>query len=127
MSSVTRTERGWGAHFIRADRCLFRRNTLLEKGTTKIVVSTVGALISEGKMEEIGPKRYYETLAFAGREDGLYIEACTSKNIPFKSKWCINADSVEALPEYVDLIANKQHEDVVEELTSKLERSEELV
>jgi hypothetical protein len=70
-SIVTRTERGWGGHFICADRCLFRRNTLLHNTDTgaKIVISTVGLMKGpDGGIEAIGWERYYETMAFAGEQ-----------------------------------------------------------
>jgi hypothetical protein len=58
-AEVTRTERGWGAHFIGAGKCAFRRNTLLHRAGLYIVVSTVGAM---NGIEEIGHDRIYELL-----------------------------------------------------------------
>ena len=39
---VKRTERGYPGHFILSHRCVFTRNTLLEYGETRVIVSTVG-------------------------------------------------------------------------------------
>ena len=67
---LNRTERGWAGHFIGAHQCKFRRNTLLELGDVRIVVSAVGAMelqIGQTRKcpyEEVGYKRYFETMVF---------------------------------------------------------------
>ena len=69
---VVRTEQGWAGHFCASSRCRFRRNTLLECGSRRVVVSTVGNYWPpplppdyENVAEEIGCDRYYETMAFS--------------------------------------------------------------
>jgi len=116
---VTRTERGWPGHFIAASSCLFRRNTLLEKGDIRVVVSTVGCMLDslrEGKWVEIGLDRYVETMAFHAKWDGHYWDANVTREIYFDSKWAISTIDVTA-----DARANAMHEAVVDELTAKLE------
>lgn len=114
MTVVTRTERGWPGHFIVANRCLFRRNTLLSTGDTKIVVSTVGLLVVDGKIETIGHNRYYETMAFHSKSDDLrYFDADVYRDVEFESEWSI--DHTDA-----DDKANEMHEAVVSEISRKL-------
>jgi hypothetical protein len=113
--TVQRTERGWAGHFICANRCRFRRNTLLKRGDTRIVVSTVGLLVNikgDG-FETVGNNRYFETMAFYAAFDGRYWDADVSRQISFESPWCIS--EVDA-----DDRANDQHEAVVWEISDRL-------
>ena len=117
------TERGWAGHFICSDRCKFRRNTLIEYGDTKWVVSTVGCFVCENRVETIGLERFYETMAFEAKEDDGYWEADVSKGIFFDSNWTICAQSWEQLvTNYpnVDNDANNMHDTVVKELSEKI-------
>lgn len=87
------TERGWPAHYICAEYCLFRRNTLIEYADLKWVVSTVGRqLPAKGydHWETVGHNRYYETMAFEAKQGGIYWDADTSKPIGFDSAWAIH-------------------------------------
>lgn len=117
------TERGWGGHFICADRCLFRRNTLIEGDKDSVVVSTVGGmrpLKGEG-LETIGAGgRYYETMVFGAHKEGEYTEANVSDERSFESEWAICADSWKELPDDVDNKANDQHEAVVAEFAKAI-------
>ena len=120
-----RNERGWAGHFICANRCRFRRNTLLEYNGTEIVVSTVGLMENPPelvrdkpelfpKFEELGYNRYYETMAFyANPKDTRYHDIDVSKQINFDSEWAIaELDANDK--------ANDMHEMVVKELSTKL-------
>ena len=116
---IKHTERGWGGHFICANRCRFRRNTLLESDTQQIVVSTVGLMEDYRdktctKFETIGFDRYYETMAFfSDPEDHRYHDIDVTREIGFKSPWAIA--EIDA-----DDRANDMHEVVVKELTRKM-------
>lgn len=114
---VKRTERGWAGHFIAADRCQFRRNTLLEYGDKKWVVSTVGRYIpiSTNMIDTIGYNRYFETKAFEAMFDKGYWECNVEKDIDFSSPWAIDHSGYMA-----DEEANEMHERVVEELFEKI-------
>lgn len=119
---ATRTERGWAGHFICANDCRFHRNTLISFMDRKIVVSTVGNLRRDGKMETIGAfGRYYETMAFEATEEGAYIEANVSEQLSFNSEWEISYENFDDMPEGVDNIADKMHEAVVNEFIASME------
>lgn len=103
------TERGWPAHYICAEYCLFRRNTLIEYADLKWVVSTVGRqLPAKGYdyWETVGHNRYYETMAFKAKQDGIYWDADTFNPIDFDSEFR----------------ANEMHDKVVAELSEKIKK-----
>jgi len=120
VAEVKRTERGWVAHFVCASRCAFRRNTLLECGEQRVVVSTVGnmrKLAVEGPgTEEIGIGRFYETMAFRAVFEDPYWEADISNQVNFESPRAISDAKQDA-----DLRANAMHEAVVAEISGKLQ------
>jgi hypothetical protein len=113
-------ERGWAGHFICADRCMFRRNTLIDFGRNKIIVSTVGMMKdihNDSGFDTIGAGgRYYETMAFKAKKDGPYWDVDVSEEITFESEWAICAESLKKLPEDADNKANDMHNKVVAEL-----------
>lgn len=119
---VIRTERGWPGHYILANECVFRRNTLLQYGVIRIVVSTVGCR-REGKdlsVKTVGPDRYYETMAFhAVKEHDLYWETDVTRQVSFSSPWGINTCEIDTSG-----LADKMHETVVTEITERLTKGE---
>ena len=127
-STIQQTERGWAGHFCFANSCRFRRNTLLECGDTRIVVSTVG-LFRTSKSYDFLPinkeyhadpedDRYFETKAFHAVFDGRYWDADFSLEISFESPWCIS--EVDADIRVANDRANDQHEAVVWEISARL-------
>ena len=125
VNEVNVTERGWAGHFICSDRCLFRRNTLLEYDDKKWIVSTVGAFRNyKNKIDSIGHCRWYETMAFKAYEKNGYIDANVRDEISFNSDWGIWGDSWEEVLENCnstpDNDANDMHDRVVSELIDKI-------
>ena len=113
---VKRTERGWAGHFCCSYRCEYHRNTLLEYNGVKVVVSTVGRLCKDmvsNTYEELGHKRYFETMAFMADEDDKYNDADVEREISFDAKWSLPSPDME-------LEADAMHEDVVTELSKRL-------
>lgn len=118
---VKRVERGWAGHFICSDRCKFRRNTLLEKGKVRIVVSSVGLMVHwkgpEFGFEQIGAERYFETMAFHAAYDGRYWDADVGRGVEFSSPWMIGTFDA-------DDVMNDQHEVVVSEIMERMKNGE---
>ena len=113
---VKRTERGWAGHFCCSYRCEYHRNTLLEYNGVKVVVSTVGRLRKDmisGAYEDLGYKRYFETMAFMAKKDDKYNDADVDREIQFDAKWSLPSPDME-------LEADAMHEDVVTELSQRL-------
>jgi hypothetical protein len=116
---VKRTERGWPGHFCCAFRCEFRRNTLLEYEDVKIVVSTVGIMRMDNEtINTVGLGRYYETMAFhSDLSDTRFYDVDVSKEVYFDAISAI--DHIDADDE-----ANIMHENVVKEISERLEKGE---
>lgn len=119
------TERGWAGHFICSHMCNFRRNTLVEYGDKKMVVSTVGNYTPQEtgiksydmgeRSRQIGYERYYETMVFEAKFDGTYWDADVTKKVEFDSNWELNE-----LEHETDQKANDMHEAVVKEISNKI-------
>ena len=122
LQEVKRTERGWGAHFIGAHHCEFRRNTLLECGDIRLVVSTVGANTpkQDGKYSLVNAYGFYETLVFKA-DKAPYWDIIPSQQVGFDSKWCI-----DKMRSTIDIEANDMHEAVVHEMTKKLQEGKKV-
>ena len=82
----------------------------------KVVVSTVGRLRKDmfsDTYEDLGYKRYFETMAFMAKEDDKYNDADVEREIQFDAKWSLPSPDME-------LEADAMHEDVVMELSKRL-------
>ena len=132
ITKIKITERGWAGHFCGALQCRFRRNTLIEFGDQRVVVSTVELYepfaehelnIADKATWSDGPKFvhlradcYFETAAFwADPEDTRYRDADVTKEITIDSKWKIS--EIDA-----DDKANIMHDRIVQELSIKLQK-----
>ena len=122
MDKVKITERGWAGHFIMANRCRFRRNTLLEYKDKKVVVSSVGLMeertgngFETTGFGAIGAfDRYYETMCwYADLSDTRYYDIDVEKQISLNGQWGIN--EIDA-----DDKANVMHDNTVEEIKARL-------
>lgn len=118
---IKKTERGWPGHYILADRCQFHRNTLLELGNVRIVVSTVGAQHSHdwSGFNKVNCDSFYETMVFPAKKHKSYWEANTlagSISILSKSR-CGMGKEIEHID---DKKANDMHEKIVTEISRRM-------
>lgn len=113
MNPVVRTEQGWAAHLCVSRDCLFRRNTLLECGDVRVIVSTVGNYIPQhiNKLETIGSGRHYETFTFLAVREGAYWEASGHE---------IDSEGLLGGKPDSDLKADAMHERMVEKVSQIL-------
>lgn len=112
------TERGFAGHFCASRSCLFHRNTLVEYGDKRIIVSTVGNYQprseynpADKRLYEIGVNRFYETMVFRAKKEGVYWEADVSDEVEFQSEWAL-----DELEEESDMKADLMHDKVVKEI-----------
>lgn len=90
---------------------------MIEYGTKRVVVSSVGAYRYEGKIEAIGCDRWYETMVFWAHKKGSYWEANVSQEIHFKGELGI----FEEPKEDSDLKMDRIHDAVVQKIAKKLQ------
>ena len=132
------TERGWIGHSIVGHLCQFRRNTLVEVDDKRAVVSTVGQYTpfvygTRRTVEQIGPSRWYETMAFMAKFDGQYWDINVEKEniyydvIEAKSFMEIYAQAAKRYPQGIDNAANDMHEKAVLEVIEILKKMKEEV
>ena len=119
-----KTERGWAAHFCCAHRCKYRRNTLIECGDRRLIVSSVGAMMVDDVMTPIGGcgpdgiAPYYETAVFSAKMDSGYWEADI---LIHEDRPCYAmASDPERLPDTIDSIMDAHHDATVREWTRML-------
>ena len=123
--TVIRTERGFLAECISGRNCRYHRNTLLQNGARRVVVSTIGdrpGLGRRGAYEAmaLSGRRYYETEVFDACKIGANWNADTSRVVRFNSTSAITASDPNGLPEDVYSQADAMHEAAVEEIAAKL-------
>lgn len=116
MEKVKTTERGWASHFICAERCTFHRSTLIEYKGIEIVVSSVGAFISNALTDRqpttIGCDRYYETMVWYAKEDEFKDADVEKGRLDF--------DYPEVPIPWDEINANNIHDRMVEKWTKKI-------
>lgn len=121
-------ERGWSGYLQYFERCLFRRNTLLETSKGSVVVVSIGSMFST--YGEILPVEdsdvYFKTEVFLTKTEGPYTEPDITAPLIIKSQHRITANKILDIPYDVDNQANEMHEGVVTEFIRILESEVDL-
>lgn len=105
------TERGWAGHHCCSKDCQFRRNTLVEHESDKVVVSTVGLLIdplykkdhNRQKYIKVNSSSYFESLIFRAKDNDEYNDADYSQQL-------IVEGSVAGVVDLDEIAANSMHD-----------------
>lgn len=126
LKSLTITERGYAGHFAGWRNCDYRRNTLIEYGTRRIIVSSIGDyyLFEPDGPQEIGHDRYFETKVFPAHLVEGYWVADTTREISIESPNQINKETLTDSSFQTFNLMDNQHDDVVKEITEKLMANE---
>lgn len=110
-------ERGWAGHYILSHNCNFRRNTLIVDKDIKVVVSTVGNLVTpynekfevdfnNRKTSKLGSDHYFETLVGYSKNDEFDdMDVTNLISIPLNTR---------LYEPWVELEADEMHETIVE-------------
>lgn len=122
---IKRTERCWAGHFCASHNCRYHRNTLLELGERRVVVSSVGLMIVEGKLLPIGLGRLAETMAFEAHMVDGYWEADVSKELPVELFNIMPGESRLELPDNAGILFDEAHERNVEAMIKSMRQGNE--
>ena len=111
-------ERGWAGHFCASGQCRFRRNTLLvdKEQDVSVIVYTVGCMYVRGELTEIGMRRHYVTKTFVAAQDGEYIDADVSLELPYQAGLLMTKENMAN----VDNLANDMHQRVLAEVCENI-------
>lgn len=111
-------ERGWAGHFCGSSECRFRRNTLLvdKEQDVSVVVSTIGAMYVRGELREIDAHRHYQTKTFVAAQNGEYIDADVSLELPYQAGLLMTKENMAN----VDNLANDMHQRVLAEVCENI-------
>lgn len=128
LLDITIKERGWTGHYCLGHDCIYSRNTLVNNDNTRVIVSSVGNLVtrnSRGEIEsilnEISDDRFYETKVFYAIDEDGYVECDLTKEIILNTKQSL---SKSELGFDRDNQADAMHDECVAEVVRKLESGE---
>lgn len=117
------TERGYPAHFCLSERCGFVRNTLLEYGDNKLIVSTVGRMrsLDDKKYERTNASAYYETMVFRAVYIKPYWEIDPLSELYIDG---VPRELTEDICHESDFIADLIHDNMVNHIKTNMENYE---
>ena len=103
-------EQGWAGHYCLAEKCLFRRNTVVSYGNKHLIVSTVGNCILDNKLHFIRSEEVvYETLVFNAVLNNGYWEPDSGELKSYLLKLSDYGGNNTG-----DILANNMHEKMID-------------